>query len=274
MRRFLVLVMVCLAISLSACRQAGTANPPTPVPHQFVTATVHPTDLMPTLPPIIPTTTSTLTLTATFTATPEPVIATATITPTSTITPSPTALQTPVCLRQPTGPLRDVYYSDPQLTADLGCPTTPDNRSTPSLWPVQTRYQSMEHGHLLWLSNLGWFEGSRVVYVLLEDGTYQRYDDTYTPGVDRASGGPDAPGDMYQPQEYLGKVWRMIPGLIEGLGFGIGPEVLAETNMQLYISGEIVVVPSSGGTFAFVRGVPNRWQFVEFESLTPTPSSP
>jgi len=125
----------------------------------------------------------------------------------------------------------------------------------------------------LWLSNLGWFESSRVVYVLLDDGTYQRYDDTYNPGVDRPSGGPDAPPDLYQPQEYLGKVWRTIPGLIEGMGFGSGPEVLAETEMQLYVSGEVVAVPSVGGAFVFMRGAPNRWLFIDFESLTPTPAT-
>jgi len=274
MRRLLGFALIGLMASLSACGQANSASPPTPTPYPFVTATLRPTALMPTIPSATPTTTVTPTLTPTFTNTPEPDIPTATATATWTVTPSPTVLQTPVCRYQPAGPLRDIYFSDPKLTAALGCPTTPDARTAPAPWPVQTRYQPMERGHLLWLSNLGWFEASRVVYVLLDDGIYQRYDDTYTPGVDRPSGGPDAPPDLYQPQEYLGKVWRTIPGLIEDMGFGSGPEVLAETEMQLYVSGEIVVVPSAGGAFVFMRGAPNRWQFVSFESLTPTPSSP
>ena len=57
------------------------------------------------------------------------------------------------------------------------------------------------------------------------------------------------------------------------MGFGSGPEVLAETQMQLYVSGEIVIVPSARGAFVFMRGAPNRWVFVDFESLTPTPTT-
>lgn len=269
MRRSLIgVLLVCTFLSVG-CRRADSAASPLPTPYPFVTATVQPTALMPTFAPPTPSVTPSPTQTPTFTPTPEATIPTETPGPTATVTATPTPLQTPLCNRQPDGVIRDAYRSDPQLSAALGCPTTPDNRTLPALWPVQVRYQAMERGHLLWLSNLGWYEDSRLIYVLFEDGTYQRFDDTYAPGVDRPSGGPDAPEGLFQPQDYLGKVWRMIPGLIERLGFGTAPEILTDTSMQLYEGGEVVEVPTAGGVFVFVRGAPNRWQLITGNQPSP-----
>lgn len=124
---------------------------------------------------------------------------------------------------------------------------------------------------MLWLSNVGWYEG-KVVYVMLSDGTYRRFEDSYAAGADRESGGPSPPEGLFQPVERLGKIWRIIPGLIEQIGFGIEPQTSALAQMQLYQYGEMVYLPINQIVFAFWRAQPDSWtvfQLAEADSDNP-----
>jgi hypothetical protein len=123
---------------------------------------------------------------------------------------------------------------------------------------VDIIYQPCERGHLVWLSNLGWFAG-RVVYVLLDDLTYSRYDDTYDPNFDSPGGNAILPAGLYEPLEALGKVWRETPGLRERIGFGTAPASQSRSEMMMFQYGEMLSVPQNGIVFVFKRGNPNVW---------------
>ncbi len=258
------LLLAVLAL-LAACR----VSPPSPLPvvptntpYPFVTATPRPS---PTAATPTPTHTPTPTYTPTFTPTPtEGASPTLTETPTSTLTKTPTPAE-PRCLAQPTGPIREVYERDLALRVAIGCVITPDTRTQPQVWTVEVQYQPMERGHMLWLSNVGWYEG-HAIYVMLSDQTYTRYDDTYIEGVDRSEGGPPAPDGLYQPRESLGKVWRIIPGLIEQIGFGTQPETRVKAEMQLYQFGEMVYLPEINAVFAFWRSSQNIWNLYPLDA--------
>ncbi len=248
----------------SAALLAACAFPPAPeqaaaptnTPYPFVTATPRPT-----LAPATPT--------ASMPTTAPPPAGTPTATLRPTIGPSPTqpasspegsepTLTVAPCPDQPEGVFRQVYEANPEVAQALGCATTPAGEE-PRSWPVTVRFQPMERGYLLWLSNIGWYTGQPVIVVMLADGTYTRYEDTYQPGIDRAEGGPPAPEGLYRPREALGKAWRIIPGLIEQIGFGTQPESRLDTEMQLYEYGEMLYLPEPEAVFVLRRGVPNTW---------------
>lgn len=111
---------------------------------------------------------------------------------------------------------------------------------------------------MLWLSNLGWFD-AKVIYVLLDDLTYTRHDDTFDPNADPSSGNYLPPTGLYEPVDTLGKVWRTSPGLKDRLGFATEPEVMINTKMQMFEYGEMIHIPPTDVVFVFKRGVSNTW---------------
>jgi hypothetical protein len=258
-QRGILFILVVLAWTLSGCAN-WLAAVPTATPHAFVTATPRPT----TTPTAVPDTprpartprnpTASATPTVPQTGTPTP---TATLIPTATIA----GVADAPCAHAPDGVFNDVYQSDPGLPTAMGCPTAPpDSDESPRTWAVQIIYQPFERGAMLWLSNLGWYEG-KVVYVLLDDSTYNRHDDTYDPSFDPEAGGSEPPAEAGQlrPTRALGKVWRETPGLADRIGFATAPEAELLTYMQMFEYGEMVNVPPASAVFVFKRGEPDTW---------------
>jgi hypothetical protein len=95
--------------------------------------------------------------------------------------------------------------------------------------PALTAYaaeQAFENGRMFWTGH------DRRIYVLLDDGTYRAYDDTWA--VDEADYDPALipPSDRYQPVRGFGKVWRTQPNVREQLGWALGREWGFETQIQ------------------------------------------
>ncbi len=253
-----------LAVALTGCaslRPAPSPMTPTNTAYPFVTATERPTPT-PVTPSATPTATPTPTATFTPTATPGPSV---TPTPSPTAVPTATRTLTPsgflYCPYPASGVFRQVVDARQDIKLAVGCPLAQDNKTRPKTWPVEARWQPMEHGSMLWVSNVGWYDGA-VIYVILEDGTYTRYDDTYTIGGDPSDGGPPPPDGLYRPTEALGKVWRIIPGLIEQIGFATQPEITYPGDMQLFQYGDMVTIPPLSGVGVFIRGETDRWTLI------------
>jgi hypothetical protein len=81
-----------------------------------------------------------------------------------------------------------------RVGAQLGCPQQPAEQV-----PLAT--QGFERGSMIWVSS------TRQIYVLMESGHWQVYDDTFVEGVDPAYD-PAQPPPPQQPQRGFGKVWR------------------------------------------------------------------
>jgi hypothetical protein len=254
------LIMLIAGLLLAGCQPASIRrlpDLPTKTPYPFVTATTGATFGAPQAETPTPSPTVVRTIPPSPTPVPsESVLPTAL--PSATPTPTETNVAQKFCPPLPAGPIRTVYETITELPVIIGCAVAPDESPDQLVWEVEARFQPMERGHILWLNSVGWYEG-RIVIVLLEDHSTARYEDTYIAGVDARSGGPTPPEGLYQPVESLGKVWRLIPGLSDDLGFGIEPQKKIDAQMTLFEQGEIIYLPGIEVVFVITRRQPVRW---------------
>jgi hypothetical protein len=88
----------------------------------------------------------------------------------------------------------DFWRSNAQVRACLGCPIEPEK----SVWMAE---QLFTGGRMFWR------EDTRVIYVLFNDGTWQRFPDTWRAGDPELSCSAVPPSGYYQPRRGFGKVW-------------------------------------------------------------------
>lgn len=271
-------------LALAAALIAGCGSlrdaPPTPEPI-YVTATDDPLML-----PIVATETPSATPEATLTVgallptldlstrtptptRPAPITMTPTFTPTTTNTPGTpggpgaygpvgggvdTALagEDDACGTTPQGIMGAIYERDPNLQSTLGCPLA----SAPI--PVSGAHQSYQNGLMLWVSSVG-VAPQPAIYALLNDGTYQRLNDTFVEGVDPESVGSQPPEGLLEPRRGFGKAWRENPSVRDRIGWASSPETPTGTQVLPFERGEMVHVDGLGQTFVFVSGAPGTW---------------
>jgi hypothetical protein len=140
------------------------------------------------------------------------------------------AIQTPVptpvrnCQQIPIRGFGKIWADHSDVQALLGCGVSPEHGAT-------TTQQTFEHGQMLEIEGFyDYYSGPnppRFIYVLFDDGTIQRFDDTYVEG----SGEPDVtpPPGLFAPKAGLGKVWREGTGarVRERLGWATTPATKA-----------------------------------------------
>ena len=137
--------------------------------------------------------------------TPAPQATTAPV-PTPATQPTPTPA-TPVCASEPARFLAAWQ----QVAARLGC-------QEEAAAQVSLAEQPFERGRMIWDSSNG------QIYVLLEAGTWQAFDDTFVEGVD-PSWDPTLPPPPRQPQRGFGKVWRaQLGGTEAAIGWALEGE--------------------------------------------------
>jgi hypothetical protein len=83
-----------------------------------------------------------------------------------------------------------------------------------------------------------WVSGP--IYVLFGDGRYQRFDDTFTPGVDQESDSLVPPPGLLEPVRGFGKVWRSSPGVRDSLGWGVAQESGGQATIQRFDRGWMI----------------------------------
>ncbi|NLE52917.1 MAG: hypothetical protein GX613_16080 [Chloroflexi bacterium] len=270
-------------LALAAAMIAGCGSlrdaPPTPEPI-FVTATDDPLVL-----PIVATETPSITPEASLTVSallPTPDLSTRAPTPTRpapiTMTPTftPTMTDTPgtpggagaygpvgggvdtvlaggdACETIPEGVIGAVFQSDPNLQSALGCPLMGATVA------VSGAHQSYQNGLMLWVSSVG-TAPQPAIYALLNDGTYQRLNDTFIEGVDPESVGSQPPEGFLEPQRGFGKAWRDNPPVRDRIGWASSPEMPTSAQVLPFERGEMVRVDGLGQTFVFVSGAPGTW---------------
>ena len=97
------------------------------------------------------------------------------------------------------------------------------------------------------------------IYALLNDGTYQRLNDTFVEGVDPESVGSQPPEGLLEPQRGFGKAWRENPPVRDRIGWATGPENPSGAQVLPFERGEMVRVDGLGQTFIFISGAPGTW---------------
>lgn len=254
----------------------ATLTPPPTLPPTF---TLTPTDTdtpTPTLSPtlsvtpsatITDTPTATLTGTATFTPAPPDIEAIsqlialaeqATILPPDFfigVTPGAVQVVTPpsvICQFSPLGGFSAVYLTDPTLAQQLGCPIGQ------AAVPMTSASQLFERGAMFWLQG-----APSLIYVLFNNGRFQRFDDTYSPNTDPFSGGETPPPGLREPVRGFGKVWRQYPNVRADLGWALMDEAGGSATVQRFDRGQMLYLPQRGEILALVEdpgGLTGVWR--------------
>jgi serine/threonine-protein kinase len=269
------MTIVIAATVVSGCGVLRDSPPPvTPI---YITATP--------LPPAIPiVATETPSPTAVMVATSAALLPTSapirTATPTTrppiTMTPTftPTTTNTPVtpgvigfapvgglavdtgggggCATVPPGVFGAIFQGDPSIQAAIGCPLAPVASA------VGSAYQPFQNGMMIWVSSVGG-QPAGAIYALYNNGTYQRFNDTFREGVDQASGGAVPPQGLLEPVRGFGKVWRDNANARDTLGWASSGESGGSAQILLFERGEMVGVSQTGQIYIMIAGAPGTW---------------
>jgi len=202
-------------------------------------STVLPPELRPTLPSATPTQFVAPTIDPTL----QTPLGSTSATP---ATPVPTN-----CEFQPPGGFGTAFANNPGVAASLGCPVG----APPQTTNLVGASQSFERGSMLYLNTT---PGS--IYVLRNDGTYIRYDDTYTEGVDPESGELTPPEGLQEPIRGFGKVWRNFDTVQSDLGWATTPEAGGSATIQEFSQGRMIFLTVRGNILVLLNN--GTWQSV------------
>lgn len=111
------------------------------------------------------------------------------------------------------------------IIIEWACPYPLFYSSTPPddcIGPAQTTAaaeQTFQTGRMLWLQDPG-----NAIFVLYNDGTWQRFANTWQSSEVESNPGTVPPDGLYQPTRGFGKVWRENIPVWESLGWAVAPE--------------------------------------------------
>ncbi len=161
------------------------------------------------------------------------------------ITPAPPSIS---CLYPPPSSLSLMLNSDPALLPALGCPL-----GTPPIpTPISGAWQFFERGAMVYVgAPIPGLIGQ--IYVMINDGRFRRFDDTFVQGVDPEVGSESAPLNLVTPARGFGKVWRNNPDVRAALGWATVPEVGGALTEQRFERGRAVALVARGETAIFVE---------------------
>jgi hypothetical protein len=174
--------------------------------------------------------------------------------PTATPAPTPAAKpatpKVPYCDSVPIRGFGKVWGERPEVAALLGCPGWP-----PGEQGTDAAVQPFEHGLMLWLAADS-HAYSDPVYVLFEDGQYQRFADQGA--ADPAVVG-EIPAGFYAPGDHFGKVYWEGTGarVKERLGYATGPQVSSPGAFQQFWNGRMFWA----GTLKRIFVLYDYWQY-------------
>lgn len=173
------------------------------------------------------------------------------------VTPPPTPASTteakvPYCDSVPIRGFGKVWGEHPEVAATLGCPGWPAGEQG-----TDAAIQTFEHGLILWLGADSSYD-SDPVYVLFEDGEFQRFADLGAADpsvVGKVSDGFYVPGDRFSKIYWEGTGARVQ----ERLGYATGPQVESPGAYQQFWNGRMFWA----GTLKRIFVLYDYWQYDE-----------
>ncbi len=145
-----------------------------------------------------------------------------------------------------------LWQENPTLQNALGCPADPHPRMEPDAYTVKTAVQPFEHGTMIWSDHVAWYP-QPVIYVLFEDGTYRRFDDTFNPEIDAVTGDELPPDGKIAPVLGFGKIWRTEPKVRDALGWALKAEQSGTGSFQMFQNGEMLSLTQTSKIYVFLR---------------------
>ncbi|MFN8378596.1 MAG: hypothetical protein U0452_07980 [Anaerolineae bacterium] len=140
------------------------------------------------------------------------------VVPTATVTPAPTSTPASVA-------------SAPTNTA------LPPNFPTPVVAQISVAEQLFDGGRMFWLEPTG------QIWVLVVTGegrgSWTIYPDTFADGEPESDPSIVPPDGRLQPERGFGKLWREVPAVRQGLGWGVTPEFGYTSNYEYHAGGSV-----------------------------------
>jgi hypothetical protein len=129
-----------------------------------------------------------------------------------------------------------VWAGRPPVGLNIGCPTEAGET------PIRIAIEHFERGTMVWVERDR--EGTAAIYVLFEDGTYERYEDTWEEGQPASHGQTPPPG-RYEPVRGFGKLWYENTGarIRARLGWATDLEAGGLGARQEFFNGTMVYLP-------------------------------
>lgn len=177
--------------------------------------------------------------------------------------PIPTAIQAPPvnvsCTVYPAGGFGSIFFSNPDLSQQLGCPTG----NPPEVVNRSGAYQSFERGIMIWI------EGD--IFVLYTGGRFEYYEDTFDAANDPETVGATPPQNLFVPIRGFGKVWANAAGVRDSLGWATQPELGAQATLQAFTGGwmvwlsgrnDVIILIDPGGITASGQPLRGQWRSI------------
>ena len=131
----------------------------------------------------------------------------------------------PAGLFRPVGSLGVVWEVNAAMQQALGWATQGQPDSS------QAADQPFEQGRMIWV------EQQDSIYVIYNDGSWERYPDAFEEGMAERDPAISPPGGKLQPERGFGKVWREQPEVRARIGWALAPETPADVQVHPFERG-------------------------------------
>jgi hypothetical protein len=150
------------------------------------------------------------------------------------------------CPILPSGGFGTTFQNNPDVAAQLGCPTDGDIQSTPAAW------QSFEQGIMVWLN------GEIVVFYSVSDG-YQILPDIFVDGLDPESSTEVAPTGLFTPIRGFLKIWSGNSAVRNGLGWATTGEMGVTATVMNFQNGRMIGLPGRNDILVLIGSQSGSW---------------
>ena len=155
----------------------------------------------------------------------------------------------PSGLFRPEGVFASLWAGDESLRQQLGWAKQKQPRD------VALAIEAFESGEMIWRGD------TLQITVLLRQGTWTLYNDTWVEGQPEQDPTIVAPAGLLQPKRGFGKVWRTYPVVRSALGWALEQERGYTGPVQIFEHG--VLLRAGSRTYGLIigsGGAPNTWR--------------
>lgn len=158
--------------------------------------------------------------------------------------------QASACPSQPVGGFGQIFSTNPDIAAQLGCPAgnAADVPFVPAAW------QNYQQGLMVWLDG-------EIFAFYSDTDVFQRFADTFQEGVDPETTVETPPDSLVAPIRGFLKIWSSNDTVRSGLGWALAPEQGVTARAQLFPNGRMVWLPGRNDILVLVgAGDVGNWR--------------
>jgi hypothetical protein len=151
-----------------------------------------------------------------------------------------------VCSSTPVRGFGALWTANDSVRNQIGCPSYQSAQQS-----IPTASESFQNGMMIWVDVQDQYNPIHSVLVLYNDGTFARYNDSWT--EDQPTNDPSitAPGGLFQPVRGFGKVWRETPGVRDRLGWATNQEQGSTGAYQRFDYGTMILPGTPNQIYVF-----------------------